>query len=136
MVNLIWRYQHWRRVTNSNQLLYGSSGYKQEISVGVDLGAKHVGIVMTSEDKVLIKGEIELRQDVKGLVDTRRTYRRSRRNQKTRYRKPRFENRTRPEGWLPPSIQSRIENTFFWMDRFCSLVPHPRLIIEVGKFDV
>src|SRR5690625_986337 len=118
------------------QLLYGSSGYKQEVKIGVDLGAKHVGIAMTSQDKVLAKGEIELRQDVKGLLETRRTYRRSRRHRKKRYRKPRFENRTRPDGWLPPSIQSRIDNTFFWIDTFCSVVPNPRLIIEIGKFDV
>lgn len=117
------------------QLLYGSSGYKQKVSIGVDLGAKHVGVAITSEDKVLVKGEIELRQDVKGLLETRKTYRRSRRNRKTRYRKPRFQNRTRPEGWPPPSIKSRIENTFFWIDKFFSLVPDPKLAIEVGKFD-
>ena len=117
------------------QLLYGSSGYKQEVNIGVDLGAKHVGIAMTSQDKVLAKGEMELRQDVKGLLETRRTYRHSRRHRKTRYRKPRFENRTRPDGWLPPSIQSRIDNTFFWIDTFCSLVPNPKLTIEIGKFD-
>ncbi|MCG7335918.1 RNA-guided endonuclease IscB [Sporosarcina sp. ACRSM] len=117
------------------QLFYGSSGYKQEINVGIDLGAKHVGMAITSEEKVLVKGEIELRQDVKQLLDIRRTYRRSRRNRKTRYRKPRFQNRTRSEGWLPPSIQSRIGNTFFWIDKFCSLVPNPKLTIEVGKFN-
>ena len=118
------------------QLLYGSSGYKQKIDVGVDLGAKHTGIAMTSQDKVLVKGEIELRQDVKSLLDTRRTYRRSRRDRKTRYRKPRFQNRKKEEGWLPPSIRSRVENTFYWIDQFCSLVPNPHLRIEVGKFDV
>src|SRR5690625_5084693 len=112
------------------QLLYGSSGYKQEVKIGVDLGAKHVGIALTSDDKVLAKGEIELRQDV-GLLETRRIYRRSRRHRKTRYRKPRFENRIRPAGWLPPSIQSRIDNIFFWIDKFYSLVPYPNLTIEV-----
>lgn len=117
------------------QLLYGSSGYKQKVSIGVDLGAKHVGIAITSAEKVLVKGEVELRQDVKGLLETKKVYRRSRRNRKTRYRKPRFQNRTRPQGWLPPSIESRIENTFFWIDKFYSLVPNPKLTIEVGKFD-
>ena len=98
------------------QLLYGSSGYKQEVKIGIDLGAKHVGIAMVSDKKVLIKGEIELRQDVKKLLDTRRTYRRSRRNRKTRYREPRFQNRTRPEGWLPPSIQ-KSDREYILLDR-------------------
>lgn len=118
------------------QLLYGSSGYKQTVRIGVDLGAEHTGIALTSEEKVLIKGDIEVRQDVKGLLDTRRTYRSSRRSRKTRYRQPRFSNRKRREGWLPPSIESRILNTFHWIDKFHSLVPNPTLIIEVGKFDV
>ena len=118
------------------QLLYDNSGYTQKVKIGVDLGAKHVGIAITSEDKVLVKGEVELRQDVKSNLDTRKTYRRSRRNRKTRFREPRFQNRTRKEGWLPPSIQSRMENTFRWIDKFCGLVPNPDLTIEVGKFDV
>lgn len=120
------------------QLLYGSYGYKQDIHVGVDLGAKHIGLAITSQDTVLAKGEIELRQDIKSNLETRKIYRRSRRNRKTRYRQARFLNRTssKKEGWLPPSIQSRIHNTFRWIDRFCELVPNPQLHIEVAKFDV
>ena len=120
------------------QLLYGSSGYKQKVDLGIDLGAKHIGVAVVSEDKVLDKGEIELRQDVSENITTKKQYRRSRRNRKTRYRKPKFLNRTstKKEGWLPPSIQSRIDNTFFWIDKFVSLLPNPNLHIEVGKFDM
>lgn len=118
------------------QLLHGSSGYKQPVNIGIDLGAKHVGVAIQSGNKVISKGEIELRNDIKSNIDTRRIYRKSRRNRKTRYRKPRFDNRKRPNGWLPPSIQSRIDNTFHWIDKFISLVPNPNLNIEVGKFDV
>ena len=120
------------------QLFYGSSGYTQEISVGIDLGAKHIGVAIQSENKILAKGEIELRDDVKSNLDTKRMYRRNRRSRKTRYRKARCLNRisTKKKGWLPPSIQTRVDNTFFWIDKFCSLLPNPKLNIEVGKFDV
>ncbi len=118
------------------QLLYGSSGYKQPVNLGVDLGAKNIGIAITTEDKVLAKGEIQLRDDVKSKLDTRRSYRQGRRHRKTRYRKPRFLNRSKPQGWLPPSLQSRIDNSFMWIDKFKGLLPNPRLSIEVGKFDV
>lgn len=128
------------KITSCNpftiQLLYGSSGFKQKVSVGVDLGAKNIGIAATSQNIVLSKGEIELRQDIRSLIDTRRSYRRGRRYRKTRYRKPRFQNRTRKEGWLPPSIKSRLDNTFHWIDKFISLLPNPVLTIEVGKFDI
>lgn len=120
------------------QLLYGSSGYKQNIKLGIDLGAKHIGVAITTEDKVLAKGEIELRDDVSSLLETRKIYRRSRRDRKTRYREPRFLNRTKSKkkSWLPPSILSRINNSFMWIDKFTSLLPNPKVSIEVGKFDV
>lgn len=118
------------------QLLYGSSGYKQEVNIGVDLGAKHIGLSIQSQNKVIAKGEIELRADIKGNLDTKRMYRRSRRNRKTRYRKARFLNRKRKEGWLPPSLQSRVNSTFKWIDQFSVLLPNVNLTIEVGKFDV
>jgi len=120
------------------QLLYGSTGYKQDITIGVDLGSKHIGIAIESQDNVLAKGEITLRDDIKSILETRKVYRRSRRNRKTRYREARFMNRTssKKEGWLPPSIQSRMDNTFRWIDKFISFLPDPKLVIEVGKFDV
>lgn len=118
------------------QLLYGSSGYKQEVTIGVDTDAKNIGVAIKTENKVIAKGEIELRDDIKSNLDTRRQYRRSRRNRKIRYRQARFDNRTRPDGWLPPSIQTRINHTFNWIDEFTSLLPNPKLIIKVGKFDV
>ena len=120
------------------QLLYGSYGYKQEIEVNVDLGAKHIGIAVTSNEHVLMNGEIQLRDDVKGNIESKKIYRGSRRSRKTRYRKTRFLNRTscKKEGWLLPSIQSRIDNTFFWIDKWVDFLPNAKLTIEVGKFDV
>ncbi|WKB36960.1 RNA-guided endonuclease IscB [Terrilactibacillus sp. S3-3] len=85
---------------------------------------------------MLAKGEIQLRRDVHSLLETRKIYRRSRRNRKTRYRKPRFLNRKKPEGWLPPSVESRVQNTFHWIDRLRSCLPKVMLHLEVGKFDV
>ena len=108
---------------------------KQKCSIGVDTGSKHIGLAITSKDKVLYKCEIELRQDVHSNMDTRRMYRRDRRNRKTRYRKCRFLNRKRDKNWLPPSIQNRVEHTFSWIDKYINLLPNPELSIEVGKFD-
>ena len=59
------------------QLLYGSSGYKQEVTIGIDLGAKHIGIAIQSQNKVISKGKIELRQDVKSNLETKKIYRSS-----------------------------------------------------------
>lgn len=118
------------------QLTCATGEAKQSIHVGIDEGAKHVGIAIISQNKVLAKGEVELRQDVHSLLTTRAMYRRDRRNRKTRYRKPRFLNRKRKEGWLPPSVEGKLIANFFWIDKFCALVPNPILHIEVGKFDI
>lgn len=118
------------------QLTIPTGENKQDCHVGVDTGAKHIGVAITSENKVLFKGEVELRQDVKSNLDTRRMCRKSRRNRKTRYRKMRFLNRKREQGWLPPSLQNRINHTYRWIDEMCNLAPNPTLHIEVGKFDI
>ena len=62
--------------------------------------------------------------------------RKTRRSRNLRYRQSRFLNRKRKDGWLPPTIQSKLDATFMWIDRFESLLPNPILHIEVGKFDV
>ena len=68
-----------------------------EIVCGIDDGSKHVGISLVQKcktyNKPIFKGTIELRQDVKKLMDNRRGYRRYKRNHK-RHRKARFDNRS------------------------------------------
>lgn len=118
------------------QLTTATGESVQECKVGIDTGARMIGVAITSVDKVLVKGEIELRQDIPGNLEERARMRRSRRMRNTRYRQCRFLNRVRKRGWLPPSVQSKLNATTLWIDKFCSLVPHPTLSIEVGKFDV
>lgn len=118
------------------QLTIPTGEATQPINVGVDTGAKMIGVAITTGTSVVAKGEIEMRQDVSDNVATRAWLRKSRRSRNTRYRKSRFLNRKRNAGWLPPSVQSRLNATKLWIDRFCSLVPNPQLSIEVGKFDV
>lgn len=117
------------------QLTIPTGENKQDCHVGIDTGAKHIGFAITSENKVLFKGEVELRQDVKTNLDARRIYRYNRRSRKTRYRKSRYLNRKTENNWLPPSLQNRINHTYRWIDEMCNLVPNPMLHIEVGKFD-
>lgn len=118
------------------QLTVATGETVQEVHLGVDTGAKHIGIAATSGNKVLAKGEIELRDDIHKNMESRSELRRNRRTRNLRYRQARFLNRSRKEGWLPPTVQSKLDATFMWIDRFCNLVPNPILHIEVGKFDI
>lgn len=117
------------------QLLQATGETKQEVHLGVDTGAKHIGIAATSEDKVLIKGEIELRDGIHESMISRSMLRRNRRNRNLRHRPTRYLNRKRKDRWLPPTVQSKLDATFMWIDKFSKLLPNPILHIEVGKFD-
>ena len=84
------------------QLIYGTSGYKQNITLGVDAGSKVIGLSATTPKEVLFEGELILRNDITDLLSTKRELRRSRRSRKLRYREPRFNNRvsSKNKGWL------------------------------------
>ena len=96
------------RCTFTIQLQYETTLYTQEISLGVDAGSKHIGLSATDPGTVYFEAEIQPRTDIVELLSARREQRSTRRNRKTRYREPRFDNRTRSKhkGWLAPSVQA------------------------------
>lgn len=118
------------------RLTYATSGYKQEIVLGVDAGTKHVGLSATTKSKELYSGEVILRNDIVELLSTRRESRRTRRN-RLRYRKPRFENRVKSKrlGWVAPSVRHRIDAHIRIINNVCSILPVSRVIVEVAQFD-
>ena len=69
-----------KRTPFTIKLIYGSSGYKQEIILGIDAGSKTIGVSASTNTKELYAGEVELRNDIVNLLSTRREQRRSRRN--------------------------------------------------------
>ena len=117
------------------QLCHPTGEATQTCRVGIDTGSKHMGFAVVQNEKVIQKGEVELRQDVSGNLTTRKLYRRERRSRKTRYRAPRFLNRRIPDHWIPPSLQSKVDITFHFIDKLCAFLPNPEIHIEVGKFD-
>jgi 5-methylcytosine-specific restriction endonuclease McrA len=68
-------------------------------------------------------------------LQKRAACRRARRQRKTRYRKARFLNRRRWEGWLPPSLESRLANILCWVNRLRRLCPIGAISQELVRFD-
>ena len=118
------------------QLLYGSSGYKQDVTLGVDAGVKHIGLSASTKKKELYSADVELRTDIVSLISTRRELRHSRRNRKTRYRKARFNNRKKVQGWLAPSIQNKINAHVSVIKKIHQILPVTAIIIETASFDI
>lgn len=117
------------------QLLYGSSGYKQPINLGVDAGSKYIGLSATTMDKELFKATVELRQDISKLLESRRSQRRNRRS-KLWYRKPRFLNRRNRKGKVAPSVQNKIDCHLTIIRKVCSILPVVNIIVETAEFDL
>ncbi len=107
---------------------------KQEIIVGLDTGAINVGCSAVSKNKVLYASETKLRTNIKKKMQRRMKYRRTRRN-KLRYRQPRFNNRTRPKGWLPPTLRSKLESTTKIVKQLSEILPINKVRVEIAKFD-
>ena len=107
----------------------------QEVIVGLDAGAVHVGCAAVSGNKVLYASETKLRTDISKKMQRRAKYRRNRRIRELRYREPRFDNRTRPEGWLPPSLKSKVESTIKIIEQLAKRLPIDKIRVEIAKFD-
>lgn len=120
------------------QLLYGSSGYKQPITLGVDAGSKHIGLSATTDKKELYAADVELRNDIVEKLSIRRQNRRARRNRKTRYRQPRFLNRvhSKNKGWLAPSVENKIQTHFKVVKDLHKILPITKIIVETASFDI
>jgi len=107
------------------------------VTLKIDPGSKTTGIVLvTQQNQVIWAMELTHRGlQIKTALEKRRAVRRNRRNLKTRYRKPRFKNRKRPEGWLPPSLMHRVFGVKTWADRLTRLAPVGSVVQELVRFD-
>ena len=88
-----------RKVTNVKETKF---------QLKIDPGSKTTGLAIVKNNLVLWAAELTHRgEQIKLASEKRRAVRRSRRNRKTRYRKARFQNRRRKQGWLAPSLRHR-----------------------------
>ncbi|MCC5668582.1 HNH endonuclease [Nostoc sp. CHAB 5784] len=105
----------------------------------IDPGAKFTGIALVNDStgEVVFAAELKHRGfAIRDVLTTRRQLRRSRRARITRYRQPRFLNRTRPQGWLAPSLQSRVDNIKTWVEKLRKLTPIQAISQELVHFDM
>lgn len=126
-----------RRTPFTIQLTIATGETKQPVSLGVDAGYKHVGLSASSAKAELYASEVELRQDITELLSARLALRRFRRNRKTRYRAPRFNNRvySKPKGWIAPSVENRINAHLLRIEAILRILPISKITVETAAFD-
>jgi hypothetical protein len=108
------------------KLVYGSSGYKQPVTLGIDSGYTYIGFSAMTETKELFGGELTLLGGISERLTERARYRRVRRNH-LRYRKPGFLKDTKPDGWLAPSVQHKLDSHIRFIEKVKSILPVSKL---------
>ena len=116
-------------------------GEVQDIEVKLDPGSKTTRIALVGDfqkgNVIIWAANLEHRGEaIKSSLESRRAIRRGRRYRKTRYREARFNNRTRKEGWLAPSLQSRVDNIFTWIKRLLKVALISSISVETVRFDM
>ncbi|QAT41350.1 RNA-guided endonuclease IscB [Clostridium sp. JN-9] len=112
-----------------------------EIICGIDDGSSHVGISLIQKcktyNKPIFKGTIELRQDIKGLMDVRRGYRRYKRSHK-RYRQARFSNRSMStrKGRVAPSILQKKQSIIRVINQLLRFINIKKFHLEDVTIDI
>lgn len=113
----------------------------QSVVVKIDPGSKETGIAVAREDEekkhhALFFINLSHRgASIRDALTARRQLRRGRRSRNLRYRAPRFLNRRKPKGWLPPSLKHRVDTTMSWVNRLRRLAPVSGIAQELVKFD-
>ena len=107
-------------------------------TVKLDPGSRTTGVaIIDDKASVVMLAEIEHRGHIiKKNLDDRIAIRKSRRQRKTRYRPARFLNRTKPKGWLAPSVKSRADNVINFIKKYKKLINIDKVMIENVSFDV
>lgn len=120
------------------QLLYETTQHTQPVTLGIDPGYKNVGLSAVTDKSEVFSAETKVRTDIPKLMEVRKQYRRARRNRKTRYRKPRFNNRihTKHKGWLAPSVENKMDAHIKLLKLVCSILPISSIVIEAAQFDM
>lgn len=127
----------WRRYPFTIILKKEVEPSSETLTLKLDPGSKVTGIALLKADKIIWAAELTHRgQAISASLLSRRQQRRGRRNRKTRYRQARFLNRTRPDGWLAPSLQHRVLTTITWVKKLIRLAPIGEIRQELVRFDL
>ena len=109
----------------------------QPMTLGVDSGAIHSGYSVANEQREYYSSEVIARDNISYCISDRRMYRQNRRSRKTRYRKPRFNNRkNKKKGWLPPSLEQKVAVQLNEIGYLHQYFPIETIIVEVAEFNI
>ena len=116
------------------RLLYAESLDVQSVEMCIDAGDRHIGISVISRKHEFAHSQYDPLPDEKERHEDRRRYRRMRRD-RLRCRKPRFDNRRKPEDWLAPTVEHKKDLHVGLAVMFKCVCPLTSVTVETGSFD-
>lgn len=121
------------------KLLYESTTYTDTLTLGVDTGSATLAAAVSDDTgNIFYMSEVAVRNDITDRMKQRYTYRRKRRNRKTRYRAKRFLNRRNSikKDRFSPTMISKLHTHRKEIEYVKSILPVQRLVLETGTFDM
>ena len=112
----------------------------QPVLVKLDPGSRQTGVALVRADEkahhyaLFFVNLVHRGESIRDALTARRNCRRRRRGN-LRHRAPRFLNRTKPQGWLPPSLRHRVDTATAWVAKLVKLAPVTGIVEELVKFD-
>ena len=112
----------------------------QDVAINIDPGSQTTGIAVVTDDENdqrTVLAALEIKHgafNIKATLTKRRSFRRNRRG-RLRFRKPRFDNRRRKPGTLPPSVDSLRADTMRVVGILRQMFPISSIKLEHNKFD-
>lgn len=121
------------------RLLYESTNYTQDLTLGVDTGSGTIGTAVSKDNgDIVYMSEVAVRNDITDKMTQRAKYRRNRRNRKTRYRKARWLNRKNSikSDRFSPTMVSKLHSHVREIEYIKSILPITKMVFETGQFDM
>ena len=113
-----------------------------EMTLGITPGSKVTGFAITQdqdetqERRVIHAMELEhIGHQISIQLQKRASNRKNRRS-RLRFRQPRFSNRRKPKGSLPPSIQHNLDQIDKWTRTLIQLYPISNIRVSTSRFDI
>lgn len=120
------------------KLLYDSTNYTQNLTLGIDTGSGTLGSAVSDDNgNVVYMSKVVVRNDITDKMTRRAKYRRNRRNRKTRYRKARWLNRRNSikKDRFSPTMISKFHSHIKEIEYIKSILPITTLVLETAQFD-
>ena len=127
-----------RRTPFTIKLTIATGETKQDVTLGVDAGARHVGISATTEKEEVFASEVALSTGHHGTSGRSSGIPTCKAQSKDALPRSALQQSRsiKAQGMLAPSVENRIQAHMSRIEAVCRLLPVTKIVIETASFDI